>query len=149
MRRLQLGLTLAGLTILMLGASYARAHADTRILRTDAPGAPRLVVVPANDTWQGKPVFILENESQAPLDHITIQSWSEQLLPVLWIGSSQQSSAIDRSLSVQAPPYNLPAGGQLWFTGPTEPPAKFSVAWLAGGHALYENLAVFAGGTHH
>ncbi len=67
--------------------------------------------------WHGDPVYAIENKSDENLSHITIMSWSEQTLPVLWVGKEKET--LSKNLrSPVSPPVDLPAHQSVLFVGP-------------------------------
>jgi hypothetical protein len=95
--------------------------------------------------WYGDPIYALENESDESLQHISILSWSEQVLPILWVG--RKGDAKPKHIqSPVLPPVNLPAHQMIWFAGPrsetTASPKHFTIDWLRNGHGQSEIVEV-------
>lgn len=95
--------------------------------------------------WYGDPIYALENESDEQLQHVSILSWSEQILPILWVGRKNDVLP-NHFQSPVLPPVSLPAHQMIWFAGPrSEPtvsPKHFTIDWLRNGHGQSEIVQV-------
>jgi hypothetical protein len=88
------------------------------------------------ETWHGYPVYALENQSDETLVHVSVLSFSEQHLPIIWLGSKNKPYLPDLQMSVP-PPVNLPAKQVLWFAGSQTKIQvslrHFKIEWLKNG----------------
>ncbi|MBX5435824.1 MAG: hypothetical protein IRZ33_01250 [Alicyclobacillaceae bacterium] len=114
-------------------------HADSRIAVADAAEASALILSPAEQTWQGVPVFRLDNQLPRPLQHMTIIGWSGNPLPILGLADpgTDQTKRPPLDLAPLPPPYTLPAGGSVWFADGDPAPVDVTVTWMERGRARY------------
>lgn len=106
------------------------------------PHAPHLLLQDTGEEWYGKPIYDVSNQSKTELPQITIQSWSEDFLPVLAIGMNVPSNLLQGRESALHPPFTLPPGEKIWFVGPNSPPTQLVVNWLQNGKEQYEVLQI-------
>ncbi|GMA57006.1 hypothetical protein C7445_11369 [Alicyclobacillus sacchari] len=113
-----------------------RPHSAQRtLLSEDAVSALQLSAT--GWTWNGRPVYRVENLSNHVLSHVTITSWQGDLLPILAISGDSPRTVPKYPLT--NPPYKLPPGYSAWFVGEDEGRPRYVVSWLAiGGKEAYE-----------
>ncbi|QQE78499.1 hypothetical protein [Alicyclobacillus sp. SO9] len=87
--------------------------------------------------WYGSPVYRLTNQSQHTLHRINVVSWSEQNVPVLYVGTSAPNNLQHRK-AWSAAVVNLAPHESLWFAGSLQNPYKISVIWLMNGKSRYQ-----------
>jgi hypothetical protein len=96
---------------------------------------PVLACIQLRGTWNGDPVYALENKSDEPLRYITVSSWSEQILPIIGVGKTNGAPNLERTTPFP-PPVLLPGHQVAWFAGPrvkAGAPRYFVVTWLMHG----------------
>lgn len=98
----------------------------------------RLHLVFTHNTWYGKPIYRLTNQSSTTLAHVSLESWSDESLPILYIGQQQPATWPSDAEALNHPPYLLAPEESLWFVGPRNPPVKFELHWLEGQAPKYE-----------
>lgn len=81
--------------------------------------------------WHNQPVYQLTNHGHETMERVTVQSWSESLLPVLSIGA-HASGNLSNLPPDNNPPYSLPSNQSMWFVGSSTPPSEFYVVWHVG-----------------
>lgn len=118
------------------------AHETTVLVRSGEKIPPRFIAHLTKLQWNGQPVFLLENTSNQNLQHFMVSSWSNENLPILWIGRLPYPKLDTSSMPLQNPPYDLPAATDLLFIAPAQDNLQFSVSWLKHGISHYENLRV-------
>lgn len=87
-----------------------------------------------HDVWFGKPIFEVTNDSSITLHHVTIFSWADELLPVLYVGQSAPAEWPLASDEIGKGPFNLPPKESIWFVGPSHGTPHFVLNWLADGN---------------
>jgi hypothetical protein len=117
------------------------AHDAASVLQQRRLANPGWVAECTELSWRGKPVYQLINTGEETLQHVTVRSWSKELLPVLRVGATDAPVALLET-PLSSPPYAIPPRQSLWFVGPTPPPAQFIVEWQAGGQLHHAYLSV-------
>lgn len=100
-----------------------------------------LSVTYAHQQWHGQSLYVLRNLSSASLKTVQVFSWSNQPLPMLWIGQSLPNNFAQSPPTVH-PPVSLAPGQAVWFELSEQPPQTLTVLWLENGHSVYENVSV-------
>jgi len=136
-RYVTIGLSLV-LCLLFIFLVMLRARVNP--LNAQANAGAQLACMYTGETWNGKPVYMLQNSSSTTLHFITVESWRGDNLTVLSIGHAP--ALRDALAALHSPPYSLPSHAQLWFVGATTPPTRITVIWLVDGQATYANLKV-------
>jgi hypothetical protein len=117
----------------------------TTMSANSASNAANIHIYYTGRTWAGEPLYQLKNDGATALQRISVSSWSESLLPVLYIGK-QLPRDIDRLRPLASPPYTVPSNHSLWFVGPASAASnKFSVVWQVDGHDEYVSLKAQGG----
>ncbi|GLV12956.1 hypothetical protein Heshes_06400 [Alicyclobacillus hesperidum] len=98
--------------------------------------APVLELSATGWTWNGRPVYRVQNLSNRVLSHVSITSWQGDLLPLLAISRESPKSMPEQPLA--QPPYQVPPGNSAWFVGEDEGRPRYVVSWLANGEEAYE-----------
>lgn len=93
-----------------------------------------LIICYRGPLWYGQPVHWLTNDTDHALANLSVASWSNDLLPILFIGIHVPQD-LKMARTDQGPPFTLPAGGSAWFVGATPRPSSFTVMWLENGQA--------------
>lgn len=101
---------------------------------------PTLALSISPVTWNGRPVIRVQNDSHTSLSHVFIQSWNEDILPVLAVGAELPKPLSDGEL--RNPPYTLAPGDSIWFVGVQKTKTEYVVNWLGqNGRGQYEVLS--------
>ncbi|WAH37423.1 hypothetical protein [Alicyclobacillus dauci] len=136
-------LILASSTLLFLACNTISlsAHAQQlrlNVIHVNAAKEKRLILATTGDKWFGKDIFQVTNVSSETLTSVSLVSWSNELLPILYVGLKAPAKWPDSSNELLHPPYELEPGQSLWFVGPHAPPVKFALNWLHDGQPQYE-----------
>ncbi|WP_067621114.1 hypothetical protein [Alicyclobacillus acidiphilus] len=122
-----------------LFASESKSQASTSERQVHSTNEPRLSMSTAPFQWNDRPVFQVKNDSTQTLSHVFIQSWNNDILPVLAVGSQ-----FPHPLPADGdpnPPYTLQPGASIWFVGEPNSDTEYVVNWLgANDRGEYEVL---------
>jgi hypothetical protein len=87
--------------------------------------------------WHGQPVYCITNRCHTKLERVTLESWSEQLVPILYVGGSLPDKLSTSPVNVH-PPVNLSPGESMWIAGSQEKPYRLTIMWLDGKQERYQ-----------
>lgn len=124
--------------LLLLGVLSLGGKSSAITTMADQPVTRAFIVLYTGEHWNGKPVYVLENNSSQTLNTFVIQSWSGANLPLLAVATPPHVNNELRPLN--HPPYTIPPHAKVWFIGPNVPPIQMTVLWLEDGQAHYVNL---------
>lgn len=130
-------LPLVGLALLLVLWSNTIHKDTTGNHQYKAPGPPRCTLTAVGQSWAGHPVYRLTNVSHAVLRHVTLMSWSEQNVPILYVGANVPSGLATRH-PWNKTPFDLPPGQSIWFAGSVQHPYKITVLWDMQQRAVYQ-----------
>jgi hypothetical protein len=119
---------------------HHRSHDTATVFHSESI-SPGWTVRWTGRTWHGKPVYVLFNTTDATLQRVTVRNWSEELLPVLHVGTADFATVRDQS-ALSSPPYEVPPRQSLWFIGSNPPPSQFIVEWQVNGQHHHAYLRV-------
>lgn len=130
------------IVVCVLLAMTARAQTlHVHVHRATSTRRPALTIVSTQETWFGKPIFAMTNNSSFTLRHVALKSWSYQLLPILAIAKTMPTNWPSKNAGLGVPPYHLPPHETLWFVGPNQSPAHFNLYWIdAKKEPVYEMI---------
>ncbi|GMA50428.1 hypothetical protein GCM10025857_17850 [Alicyclobacillus contaminans] len=73
------------------------------------------------------------------MQYVNVYSWSESLLPVLYVGAHIPHD-LNRISALAHPPYTLQSGQSLWFIGPPDTKGPFTVIWRTEDRTYYASV---------
>jgi|GEM_PF-4757649 len=105
-------------------------HKDVRhnLQQYQVPPPSRFQLQATHAKWFGHPVYQLQNISKSTLNHITLRSWSEEAVPILYVGL-RAPSRFSSLHPVSAAHLNLQPHESLWFAASVQSPYKLTVFW--------------------
>jgi hypothetical protein len=128
---------IVGFALLLLLWSQ-EIHRDTAAKpQYHIPPPARCSLVVTRSFWAGHPVYRLTNTSTSVLPHVTLMSWSEQDVPILYVGTTPPVHITSQKPVSQAD-INLEPGESLWFAASFQTPYKLTVFWQVAHRAAYQ-----------
>jgi hypothetical protein len=120
----------------ILGVVDYRVHL-TQTHQTLMPPPNRFHVSSILTRWHGQPVYRITNRWHTKLERVTVESWSEQLVPILYVGGSVPAKLPTSQVHIH-PPVDLSPGESMWIAGSQEKPYRLTIMWLDGTHERYQ-----------
>ncbi len=119
---------------------------DNRVHQTPPPDfvmppPNRFQVTEAPQIWHGQPVYRIQNVTDTTLQHVTPGSWSEQLIPILYVALKPPKDLAAIEPDVQ-PPINLKPGESMWIVSSEQSPYKLTITWMDHGHDRYQTYEI-------
>ncbi|MFB5192235.1 hypothetical protein [Alicyclobacillus fastidiosus] len=108
-------------------------QAGSEPVETPCTATPLTKYLPLSQTgelWFGKPIYKVTNASGRTLHHVTLSSFSGELLPVLGVGVRHGSPWPTKADELVHAPLTLNAGASMWFVGPKDPPIRLGLTWM-------------------
>ncbi|GMA64102.1 hypothetical protein NZD89_01965 [Alicyclobacillus fastidiosus] len=132
-------------TVVAFGALWFSLSVQARSGPVETPPASTtltkyLPLYATGENWFGKPVYKVTNTSGMTLHHVTLSSFSGELLPVLFVGVRHGPLWPASAHELLHAPFTLKPGASMWFVGPRVPPIRLGLTWMNEDNPHFEIL---------